>query len=190
MRAQPITTTLVVALLLAACESPPGPRTGALRLSFTTGGGDLDLDGYGVVLDGGTSQQPVPVNGTVVVPDLPTGAHQVALTGVAGNCTVNGGAFRSVTVTGSDTTNVDFAVACVATGVRITTAATGVDVDADGYAVGLDSVLVAVVGAAGSVEITRLTAGSHRVSLTAVAGNCSVGGENPRSVNIDRKSVV
>ncbi len=183
MRAQLTAATVVALLLAVACESPPGPTTGAVRLSVTSTGGDLDLDGYNAGLDGG-QPQPVPVNGSVVFPGVPTGAHLLALNGVASNCVVIGGISRSATVTGGDTTNVAFAVACVATGVRITTATTGLDLDSDGYAIGVDGVLVTVLGVNGVGEITRLTAGSHMVTLTAVAANCAVGGEHPRPVNI------
>ncbi|MEX2157598.1 MAG: hypothetical protein WD773_12265 [Gemmatimonadales bacterium] len=126
----------------------------------------------------------VPANGSAVIADLPTGSHGVALTDVAANCTPSAQNPSAANVTGGDTTAVALAIACVATGVRVTTATTGIDLDSDGYAVSVDGVLAAVVGANGSVEITRLAVGSHTVALIAVAANCPVAGGSDRPVNL------
>ena len=174
-----------LALLLAAagCDDTNQPRTGALRLAVVTTGGDLDLNGY-VARVAGAEPQLVPANGSAVITNLPTGSHSVAVTDVAANCTPSPQNPSTANVTGGDTTNVALAFTCAATGVRVTTATTGLDLDSDGYAVSVDGVLVAVVGPNGSVDITRLAVGSHTVALTAVAANCPVVGESARSVSV------
>ena len=187
MRTAPrvLASLVPLALLLAGagCKETNQPRTGALRLSVVSTGGDLDLNGYVATVDGATPLA-VPANGFAVIADLPTGSHTVALTDVAANCTPSPQNPSSANVTGGDTTNVSVAFACVATGVRVTTVTTGTDLDSDGYAVSVDGVLAAVVGVNGSVEITRLAVGSHTVALTAVAANCPVAGGSTRSVSL------
>src|SRR5205823_13435610 len=89
-----------------------------------------------------------------------------------------------LSVRAGDTTKVAIAGSCVATGVQITTATTGADRDADGYAVFLDGSLAAVVGVNGSIAITRLSAGGHVVALGEVAANCNVARPHPRSVTV------
>jgi len=180
-----------LALLLAAagCDGTSEPRTGALRLSAVTSGGDLDLDGYGVTVDA-VQQQTLGVNAAVVIPDLPTGSHDVALSGVAGNCTVSGETRRAVNVTADDTTEVVYAIGCVATGVQVVIATTGADIDPDGYAVSVDGATPVTAPANASLSITRLPAGSHTVTVSGVAGNCAVSGMNPRSVVVAAGEVV
>lgn len=176
-------------LLVVGCDWTSEPRTGVLRLSVVTSGGDLDLDGYGVTVDA-VQGQIIGVNATVVIPDLPTGSHDVALSGVAGNCTVSGQTTRVVNVTGGDTTDVAYAVGCVATGLQVVIATTGADIDLDGYAVSVDGATPMTSAANASVSITRLTAGTHTVTLSGVAGHCALSGTNPRSVVIAAGEVV
>jgi Tol biopolymer transport system component len=183
MRTQPGVYALLSVLLLApACDSTPEPATGTLRVSVATSGGDLDLNGYTVRVDG-VERIPIGINAAATIADLATGSHDVALSDVAPNCSLGGATPAAVVIRDGATTDLQFTVACVATGVRITTATTGIDVDSN-YALAMDGVSVGVLGANGSVEITRVAAGSHTVTLSAVAGNCAVGGENPRSVTV------
>ena len=166
-------------LLLSGCDSPSEPAFGALRLLVRTTGGDLDLDGYVATVDGGG--QPVAINDTLVVKNLATGDHVVALDGVADNCAPSDGNPHTVTVRGGDTTDFTFIISCVATGLRVGTVTTGLDPDVDGYVVSVDGLLGGIVGANGSLEVTRLAAATHVVSLSAVAPNCTIA-DNPRSL--------
>jgi hypothetical protein len=119
-----------------------------------------------------------------VIPGLPTGTHDVQLSGVAQNCTLSGQNPRSVTVIAGNTVDVAFAVACVATGVWVTTATTGLDLDLDGYAVAVDGGSPQVIGVNASLAVTRLGAGTHMLALSGAAANCAVAGTDPRSVSI------
>ena len=186
MRGQPFTLAVVALLLFTTtgCDNTNAPSTGALQVSLVTTGGDLDLNGYTATLDSGVAPLTVPANGSVVIPDLPTGSRDVTLGDVAANCTLTGSNPRTITVVGGDTTAVVFEITCVATGVRVTTTTSGVDLDLDGYAIAIDGVLASVVGTNGSVEITRLAAGSHTVALNAVSANCPVAGGATKAVTI------
>jgi len=168
-------------LLVQACDSTSEPSSGALRLIVRTTGGDVDLDGYTAVVDGTAHQ--VAVNDTLVLTDVATGNHSAALEGIAGNCTVSGVNAQAARVRGGDTTDVSFQLACVATGVHVSVATTGVDLDGDGYSVLVDGGLGSSVGVNGAVDVTRLAAGSHVVTLGAMASNCTAD-NNPRSVVI------
>lgn len=67
---------------------------------------------------------------------------------------------------------------------EITASTTGAEPDADGYTVQMDDQPAQVIGAAATVQATAITAGNHTVQLAGIAGNCSVVGENPRSIII------
>src|SRR6266568_1829778 len=94
-----------IALLLAAGCRDQGPSTGNVRVTVTTTGGDLDLDGYALTVDA-AGQQNIAVTATVLLPDLPSGPHDVEVTGVAANCTVGGQNPRSIIVRGGQTIDV------------------------------------------------------------------------------------
>jgi Tol biopolymer transport system component len=153
---------------------------GTLQVAITTAGADLDLDGYALTIDG-DAQPPVDANETVTLP-VSAGQHDVRLDGVAVNCLVDGTALRSVTVSAGDTTRVSYAVTCRATGVRVTASTTGGDLDPDGYEVSVDAEDPEPLGAMGSVIVTRLAPGPHTLTLSGLAANCTVAGDNPRAV--------
>ena len=60
----------------------PEPTAGAVEVTTVTGGSDLDPNGYSVKLDGGTTQ-PIGINATVTLANLPAGPHTVELLGAA-----------------------------------------------------------------------------------------------------------
>ena len=101
-----------VTLSFSVSCAPTGTGSGALTIATSTSGANLDPDGYMLTLDG-MSSQAIGINDTLTV-TLPAGAHPVALSGIAANCTVSGGNPRTVAVQagGADTTI--FAVSCSA----------------------------------------------------------------------------
>jgi len=178
--------TLHLALLFAvACESGTGPFTGNLRVTAATSGGDLDLNGYTVRVDD-VQRATLTPNGVAVISDLATGNHAIALSDVAANCSPSPTNPSAAMVPAlAETTTVAFAVACVVTGVRVTTTTTGLDLDANGYIVQMGGTTApTTVATNGTVDITRLTAGSQSVTLSGLAANCSVSGDNPQSVTL------
>src|SRR5881392_2152981 len=124
--------------------APTGGGTGSLTVTTATSGatGDLDPDGYTVSVDGGAASQPIPDNGSVTFTG-PAGDHTVALSGVAGNCSVSGANPRTVTVPSGGTVSTTFSVSCAPTGggtgsLTVTTSTTGSNLDPDGYTITID----------------------------------------------------
>ncbi len=165
--------------------------TGNIETITSTTGVSVDPDGYTVEVDGVTSD-PIGVNDTITVNDLDVGDHSVELTGVAVNCTVSGANPRIVTVPddvpdpNGGTVQTTFAVNCVqALGdLTVQTSTTGIDLDPDGYTVTVDGTVNQPVGTNGNVTFPNLDVGSHTVLLTGIAANCSVTGNNPRTVDV------
>jgi hypothetical protein len=90
------------------CVPPP---TGSLRVTTTTTGTNLDLDGYTFSVDGGAVQQ-IASNATLSVENLLAGSHTVALAGVAEGCVLDGSHSRPVNLTSGATAEVVFAIRC------------------------------------------------------------------------------
>jgi hypothetical protein len=67
---------------------------------------------------------------------------------------------------------------------RISTATTGVEIDADGYIVSVDSRAPQPIASNATLTTEGLSEGSHTVELSGLASNCTVDGENPRSVMV------
>lgn len=65
-----------------------------------------------------------------------------------------------------------------------TTLTTGEALDADGYTIMVDGAESEAVGVNASVSFAGLRAGNRTVRLIGVAPNCSVGGDNPRTVTV------
>src|SRR5207249_4435945 len=88
--------------------SPPTP--GSLDVTVSTTGGTQDPDGYTVTVSGtgGASQHIATNGGRVTFDNLAAGDHTVTLSDLASNCSVSGGASKTVTVpAGSSTTTAD-----------------------------------------------------------------------------------
>ena len=158
--------------------------TGNLEVSAITTGSNLD-DGYTVSVDSGTPQA-IGANGTVTISNLTAGSHSVELAGIQANCTVDADNPRSVTVTGGSTASTTFAVTCTAdTGdLEVTATTTGDDIDANGYTVSVDGGSAQPVDPNGTVTIPDVAAGNHDVLLGDLASNCTVAGDNPRTVSV------
>ncbi len=185
------------ALLVAgACNDSQGPKPdalllplpglGAIVVSTVTTGSSLDPDGYTVTVDNGSSQH-IATNGVVTFTGLSIGNHTVTLSGVAPNCSVNNTVTVTIPLVGSGSTT--FTVNCVAapppTGnLTVSTSTTGSSLDPDGYTVTLDGNTNRAIPANGSVTFSGLSAGSHTVVLSGVAGNCTVSGGTSRTVNV------
>jgi Tol biopolymer transport system component len=61
---------------------------------------------------------------------------------------------------------------------------TGVSPDADGYLLSLDQGTAQRVGASETRDFTSLTAGTHQLAVSDIAPNCTLAGDNPRSVTV------
>ncbi len=172
----------------AAFDVIPEPMTSSVAVTTNTTGPSPDTDGYTATLDGGPSQ-PIASSGSVTFSALASGDHTVVLTDVASNCTVTGGNSKTVTVAEGGTQTAAFAISCPTpqptTGdltVTTTTGGTGT-LDPDGYIVTVDGAQKSIA-TNGSVPFTGLTPGNHSVSLSDVATNCAVNGQNPQTVAV------
>src|SRR6476661_862449 len=171
----------------AACGSggDAGVDLPSLEIHTSTTGTELDADGYSVSVDGNAPQAIGLVDSAVVDP-LDEGPHTVTLGGLADNCSVSGGPTVTATVKQATTATVSFAIVCGPTHGRIvvTTTTTGEGQDADGYQVQLDETGEGPIGLDDSLPVNGVSAGDHLVTLNGVAANCSVAGDNPRTVTI------
>jgi hypothetical protein len=164
------------------------PSSGTLQISTATSGTDQDPDGYSIRIDNGSSQ-PIGVNATLTLINLSAGTHSVRLLEVAANCSLSGANPAQVTVPNGGTTSVAFSVTCgpdiaPTGGIQVTVGTTGSSPDPDGYSVSVDGGAAQPIGVNGSQTVANLPPGAHSVQLGGVAGNCSLAGDNPRSVTV------
>jgi hypothetical protein len=166
----------------------PAASSGTLQISTTTSGTDQDPDGYSVRIDNG-SAQPIGVNAMLTLINLSASTHSVRLLEVAANCSVSGANPAPVTVPNGGTTSVAFSITCVPNtastgGIQVTVVTTGSSPDPDGYSVSVDGGTAQSIAVNGSRTLANLTPGAHAVQLGEIAGNCTVAGDNPRSVTV------
>jgi hypothetical protein len=90
-----------------SCVTPPGN----VAVTTSTSGSSLP-SGYTVTVDN-TSGRTIGINATQTFNGLTPGSHTVVLSGVPSNCTLSGGATRTVTVASGETAAVPYSVSCV-----------------------------------------------------------------------------
>jgi hypothetical protein len=87
------------------------PTTGTIQITISTTGAEPDPDGYAVSVDQGMSQ-PIGINTSTTISNVPPGTHAVELTGIADNCDVMHGNPSSVTVVAGAQATVAFGLEC------------------------------------------------------------------------------
>jgi hypothetical protein len=185
----PRTLRIVAAqTLTAAFEVICNATSGGITVTTVTSGASPDLDGYSVVLDG-VDQGPIPASGQLAFTGLTLGSHVVGLSGLAGNCLLQGDNLRTVTVAAGASTQVDYVIACAAPPagagtLRITTVTEGANPDPDGYSFALDGGAAQPIGPNAVSAVTSVAPGAHSVRLSGVAENCRLEGRNPRPVMV------
>jgi Tol biopolymer transport system component len=165
-------------------DDTTAPQTGSIYVRLVMFGTQPDADGCRVSVDGGAGT--LLLDGEDhVFEGLPTGTHVVTISDVAFNCSVEGDVSQAVVVRADETAPASFVVDCPAPGgIEVATATAGSTADPDGYTVVLDGVTTRAIGVDGHETFADLTVGQHEVELLDVADNCSVAGENPRSVTV------
>jgi hypothetical protein len=163
-----------------SCSTSPGN----LAVTTSTSGSSLDPDGYSVAVDGGAGQA-IGINGSLTFTNLSAGTHSVALSGVASNCAVSSNP-RTVSVPSGGTASTTFSVTCTTPpgNLTVNTSTSGSSLDPDGYTVMLDGGNARAIGINSSTTYTNLTPGNHSVSISGVAGNCTLSGSNPRTISV------
>ena len=186
MRIHPV-IALIVGMTVTSCDDAIDPSApGTLVVSTTTGGNDPDTDGYLLTIDGAESVALDPT-GTIEA-ELTPGRHTLRLLGVAEHCSVASPTSLHVNVPPRGTASVAFTISCLATGARITTTSTGLDIDSDGFRLVVDGTDRGTIGPNDSV-LTRINPGDRTIALTAVASNCTLEGSSPRTVAIVDREV-
>jgi len=66
----------------------------------------------------------------------------------------------------------------------VTTATTGTNLDPDGYFVAIDGAASQSIGLNATITFSNLEAGDYNVRITGLANNCTVNGQNPRTVTV------
>ena len=153
---------------------------GSVRVSTVTTGTELDLDGYSITVGGQTAA--IDPTDSETISGVSVGNQSVELTGVVGTCTVLGENPRTVAVTFGQTTETTFEITCPVS-LLVRTQTNGQDLDPDGYALSVDGAGAGPIATNGSASLA-LSPGDHSVELTGVAANCTVGGDNPRTVTL------
>jgi hypothetical protein len=156
----------------------------SLSIATSTSGIELDPDGYSLVIDGAPGQA-IGTTASVTIDRLSDGPHTIELSGLAPNCVANDNP-RTVVVSAGNTINVSFTVTCSATtgSIEVTTATNGPGSDPDGFMLVLDGSENGPIGTSATTTLSGLTPGAHALGLTALAANCQVVGENPRTVTV------
>ncbi len=175
------------------CVERP-PTLGALQVRTATTGGGSDPDGFEVSLDGAAGTN-IGIDTSLSFGNLAPGDHSVGLSGISDNCQVSGDNPRSVAVTAGSASLVDFEIVCqeipaTSGTLRVTTTTTGPDADPDGYAITIDAAAGQAVGVNTTVSVGHLPVGLHSVGLAGLAANCTLEGENPRSVTVSLDATV
>jgi hypothetical protein len=170
------------AAFAVACVQVP-PDAGTIGVSVATAGADLDPDGYAVTLDA-AGPWPVAVNGSISIPNVTAGAHQLALTGVAANCAVAGPQPQSVTVPAGGTVQSGFAVDCAALTGSLAVTVTGLPAGTDAAVTvtGPDGYQAAV---AATMTLDGLAPGQYTVSAGTVTSGQDAYTSTPSSRTVD-----
>lgn len=176
--------------------------TGVLRVTTSTSGRDAP-PWYLVSLDPSSAPDfgsQVSPNGSVTLPAIPPGSHNVVLN-VGANCRTIGPDRQTVTVTSGglafDTVSVAFEVECTPrTGdIAVTAETTGPDQNEIGYPIWLDGVKQIqwdfyyyvqprLLRPNGDLFFPYQTPGDHTVELREIPANCVIQGANPVTVHV------
>jgi hypothetical protein len=150
----------------------------------TTGGEELDPDGYTVLVDT-EAPQAIGSSDRLQRNEMGPGEHSVRLEGLASNCSVAENP-RTIRIVAGETLNTEFVVTCTATtgSVVVNVSTSGSSIDIDGYSLILDGVDRGAMGVTGQVTVGGLAPGSHVTGLGGIAGNCQIQGDNLRTITV------
>jgi Tol biopolymer transport system component len=174
--------TLWLAALWACGDTPNEPAAGSLEITTVTTGDRVDPDGYVVALDG--AGHPIGSNATLTLADVSPGDHEIELHGLAAECALAGPNPRPITLEGGASEAITLKVSCLASAgsIALRTRTSGASPDLDGYTVALDGGAGEPIDMNAVTMFSDLPVGDHTLVLSGVAANCTVQGENPRTV--------
>jgi Tol biopolymer transport system component len=165
----------------------------SLQVSSNTTGPSPDPDGYRVTIDG-VDQGTLAQNDDISLTSLEPGTHLIGLGGVTGNCEVEGDNPRSITLSTGGSIEAAFEVTCApppvnAGAFRLAITTIGPDQDQDGFTFTVDEGGAQPIGTSATATLDNLAVGSHSVRLSSIAGNCTVLGDNPRTVTVSSENL-
>lgn len=159
---------------------------GVLQVVTATSGENPD-DGYTLAVDG-LGVGVMGANDTTRTADLETGEHTVRLGDIALNCRLVGDPERNVLVPSEDVIETKYEVVCTdqVGNLRLVTSTTGLFPDADGYEIVIESGSPITLRHTEVKTVGSVAAGVTQVRLleTSVADNCTLQGENPRTLDV------
>lgn len=182
-------TTALLCLTALGCSPEivsTTPQYGFIQLSVSTTGGDPDLDGYLITIDGAPGVRLGKVSGMQSL-SAPGGTRALELHDVAPNCTVGGTNPRQVSVVPGQVVSLSIEIVCVATGIAVTVRTEGPDSPAS-VRIAVDEQAPVVVPANGAQTIGYLTQGSHTLTVLKPE-HCTVTGGDRLSVTIAASTV-
>jgi hypothetical protein len=186
-----LTAAVMLTLVTAACSGddlPTWPDYAYVKVTVLTTGGDLDVNGYTLVVD---ALQPKRMAGdsqrALESFALSPGAHGITLDNVAANCTVKGSNSRTVTAVSGQVAEVAFEVVCVPTGVAITTRTTGPD-SPNALSLVVSDQPPMTISSNGSTTVSRLAPGNTSVTLSAPP-HCTVEGGDRMTISVVANTV-
>jgi hypothetical protein len=185
-----LTLGLVTLAILSGCEAvdpgnpegPGEPVTGEAVITILESGDDLDLDGYELTIDGGPVRK-LGGRRSLIVPDLAVGVHDAEIGGTEPNCVAKSPLKARFSVIPGARTTVAFSIECIATGVRITLAAEGLDGPAE-YSVMVDGRKEGSIRPSSEARITRMYPGAREIELGSVPPNCTIPEPRSRTVTL------
>ena len=179
-----LTGSLGITLSCGGGPTTPVARPGSIHVVVASGGSDVDHDGYTLQLDD-QGAFTVGASTDTAFTEVDPGSHQVVLGGLADNCAVSGSNPRTVNVVAGERAEILLTVTCSAvTGtLQVTTATTG-EPSVTSFSIELDGKTTQPVGANSQVSLSGLIPGDHVVFLGGVPSECSIAGDNPRSVTV------
>ena len=179
---------LLAVVFSLACSDDPTAPPASIRVNVSTNGGDLDEDGYEIVVDAGN---PIKIGtyASVLVPEVGGGTHVVQLNGIAANCLADSGPSQSVTVQSGETVQVEFTLTCAPTGLDVVIRTAGSDFPF-GYQLQIGDRASRAVPPNETVRVSRLSPGEYAVSLTGLAPNCEVAAGSPAVVSVAARTIV
>lgn len=171
-------------------KSPAEPivsQPGRIRVSVLASGGDLDANGFEVVVGSEGFRRPVSLAGPSAF-DFAAGSHSVRLEGVAPNCSVVSTNPLTVTVVAGGIAEVVFQVECETTGIVVTTRTTGSHFPGN-YQLLVNSLPSVPIPVNGSLVVGRLAPRAHTVALSVQALNCAVTSAQSITVLVENRAV-
>ena len=155
---------------------------GNLTVAVATSGPVPDPDGYTATVNGSQTVE-LPTNGAATLAGIAAGQVQVALSGLADNCTVMGPNPQSATLGNAQNLTLSFSVECTGGTLEVTTTTTGPFLPGYEMSLAVDDGQSAAIGSDETVSLTVID-GDRTVELQGLPGQCVTSSANPASVSV------